>query len=113
MQNCSNEEHLINNLVSCNGYTTMCLLFFEIYNRGFQHAGNVEVFKHVTHYGPLSGFPNYQQKTPDQEGSPYMPHGDALRSSEGLSPGILHQYQEVVPESLIFQIHFSLIKRGT
>ena len=40
---------------------TMLLLFFEC-NRDLQRAGNVTLYKHVTHYGPRQGFLYYNIK---------------------------------------------------
>jgi hypothetical protein len=34
----------------------MCVLFSEINKKGFRCAGDVTVSKHVTLYGPWSGF---------------------------------------------------------
>ena len=56
---------------------------------------SVSISKHSNHCGSRSGLPYYNLTTssiPHQEGSPYMPPGDILRNSVGLSPDNLHRY---------------------
>jgi len=38
----------------------------------------VALSKHVIHYGPRSGFPDYNLTTLHGQGSPYLPSGDEL-----------------------------------
>ena len=46
----------------------MSLLYFQIYKRGFYHAENVAFFKHITHYGPRSGFLYYSMTNSPSRG---------------------------------------------
>ena len=73
------------NVVFCSSYDAHTL-FSEIYKRGLWPTGSVTLSKHITLYGPWSGFPYYNLKTHHREGSPYHPPGDVLNSSVGLSP---------------------------
>ncbi len=77
----------------------MRLLFSEINKRGLNRAGDVTVSKHVTLYGPWSGFQYYNIAIPN----PCHPHPiqgestcplpeDALSSSVDLNSENLHQY---------------------
>ena len=75
-------------LAFCSGYNEP-ILFFEIYKRGLYRARSVALSKHVTHYGPRSGFPYYDLTTPQREGLPYPPPGDALGCSVGRALGTL------------------------
>ena len=80
-------------LFGSNNLTTL-LLLFEIYNRGLKHVGSMAFCKHITNYGPLSGFRYYKLTIPHREGSSYPPPGYMLSSSVvlNMSIGNLHQY---------------------
>ena len=69
---------------------------------------SVSISKHSNHCGSRSGLPYYNLTTssiPHQEDSPYMPPGDILRNSVGLSPDNLHRYS--VNEEIFFIVqHF-------
>ena len=68
------------------------LRVFKIYKR---RPFSVTLTKHVTHYGPRSGFPYYNLITPIERAL-YLPTRDAGRSSLWvLSPRNLHTYTNI------------------
>ena len=103
--------------------STMCLLFFVVYNRDLQHEEvwrvvqgqtvfcivynvptlfrslqqrSLALSKHVTHYGPRSGFLYYNMTTPNKRAHPIDPRSgytaEQLCGLKNLMPGNRLQY---------------------
>jgi hypothetical protein len=65
---------------------TIHLFSFEIYERGLQPTGR---------------FPYNNLTTPYREGCPYLPPGDVLNTSVGLSSGNIDQYSAKIVKKII------------